>query len=154
MTPKTESSSKAKVLGQTYSEECGSSGPVLDERPPSSKVRLVSDGTSIGTHVIDQETGKELPCRAIKWELTPDSIQNGGNAVLSLDVFVSEAKLGGVAEVFDSKSETVGLCPFCQTGTLTVFYQSIDLDVSTFSSKKGVPLIKCDKCPKVWRPTE
>lgn len=41
---------------------------VSEEKKAMGKFKIVSDGTLPGTYLLDQESGKVIPCQSIKWE--------------------------------------------------------------------------------------
>jgi len=72
----------------------------------NTKVKLISDGTPIGTKLVDPETLEPLPImqhvRAIRWR-----IDEGGLAVCEVDLICIEIDVAGEMEIPEATSKEV-----------------------------------------------
>ncbi len=56
------------------------------------QLKIVSDGTLHGTHVVDAETGSELPCRVVEWRI---DARDGRLAQATLEVYKVAVEIVG-----------------------------------------------------------
>ncbi len=72
------------------------------------QLKIVSDGTLHGTHVVDAETGKELPCRVVEWRI---DIQKGHLAQATLEVVKVAVEIVGEGVVREVPLVEGGIVP-------------------------------------------